>query len=76
MTCVFIMTFTTPAWVCRCSLGQAGQVAGHAGQQAAVALAQPPLRLPHQDRVDLEEEVGGEPVALVGGQEQVEVEVL
>ena len=56
-------------------LGQAGQVAGHARLQAAVVLAQPALRLLEQDRVHLEEDVRGQAVALVGGEEGVEVEL-
>ena len=56
-------------------LRQLRQVAGHAREEAAVVLPQPPLGLAHQDGVDLEEQVGRDPVALVGGQEQVEVEV-
>ena len=56
-------------------LRQVGQVAGHAGEQAPVSLSQPALGLPHQDRVQLEEHVGGEAVPLVGGQELVEVDV-
>ena len=50
-------------------------MARHAREQAPVALAQPLLGLAHQHLLDLEEDLRGDPVALVRGQERPEVEV-
>ena len=56
-------------------LGEPRHVAGHARLQAAVPFPQPTLRLLEEDGVDLEEDVRGQAVALVGGEEGVEVEL-
>src|SRR3990172_12432392 len=44
-------------------------------EQAAVPLPQPPLRLLHEDPLDLEEDLGRDPVALARGQERRDVQL-